>query len=157
MSRHSFIITYDTATNLWEWDTEQEGNRLDGLTFTADWDNLHFHQVAYSREPLCYTLEDELADKLGQARRLLNSLESESNSVRKAIENSPKQFVCLIRYADGTEDRHNIIGIIPFGFEGETKDLPDDDKVWHWLEFKEFYEGYKNETEGWEIVGIEVE
>jgi hypothetical protein len=32
MSKHSFILTYDTDTREWEWDTEQEGNRLDGLT-----------------------------------------------------------------------------------------------------------------------------
>ncbi len=156
MSKHSFIITYDTETQTWEWDTEQEGNRLDGLTYAPNWSVISYEQVGYSREPLHFALEDELAEKIGKARRLLASLESELNSVRVAIETSPKQFNCKIRYADQTEEV-KLIGIIPFGYEGETKDLPNDDQVWHWLGFEEFYEGYSNKVEGWEIVGIEVE
>jgi hypothetical protein len=157
MSKHSFILTYDTDTREWEWDTEQEGNRLDGLTYAPDWSVINYEQVGYSREPIHFALEDELANKIGFARRTLNDIEKHEDSLEKAVKNSPRFFDCVIRFAGEEQKQTRRIGILPLGYEGDTESLPNDDKVFYWLDPLKLYEGYKNPTDGWEIEAIEVE
>ena len=157
MSKHSFILTYDTATREWEWDTDQEGNRLDGKTYAPDWSAIDYDQVGWSREPIHFALEDELAQKIGFMRRTLNDIEKHEDSLEKAVKSSPRFFDCEIRFAgqEATEKRR--IGILPLGFEGDTQALSNDDKVWYWLDALSLYEGFSNLTDGWTIESIDVE
>ena len=157
MSKHSFILTYDTNTREWEWDTDQEGNRLDGKTYAPDWSAIDYDQVGYSREPIHFSLEDELAEKITFVRRTLNDLEKHEDSLEKAVKSSSRFFDCKIRFAGQEVTEVRRLGILPLGFEGDTEALSNDDEVFYWLDPLSLYEGFVNPTDGWTIEEIEVE
>jgi hypothetical protein len=132
MTRHSFIITYDTETKTWEWDTDQESNRLDGTVEI----NGNFESIG-SCNPVLMELEDIMATRLGTSLRIMNEHETTNPVIAEALA-SPLYYSATLEITD-QEDKSKreitaTLGVIPYGFEGETSDLPHDDKVFYWLQ-----------------------
>jgi len=159
MTQHSYMITFDTETCQWIWDTEQEGERLDGLTlFTGIGSG--YDQVGASSYPILYDLEDDLADRLGIALKLLNGLEKDE-PIMKQILPKARVYTCSLRSPVDEKNEYTMrttkIGVVPYGFKGDsTEELIEDDDVFYWCEGAEFYSGSVI-CDGWTIVDIEVE
>jgi hypothetical protein len=148
MTRHSFIITYDTETKTWEWDTDQESNRLDGTVEI----NGNYESIG-SSSPALMELEDIMSTRLGTSLRILNEHEA-TNPVAAEAFASPLYYSATLEITDQDDKSKREItttlGIIPYGFEGETEDLPHDDKVFYWLQESEARAGFSGE-EWWSI------
>ena len=148
MTRHSFIITYDTETKTWEWDTDQESNRLDGTVEI----NGNFESIG-SCNPVLMELEDIMSTRLGTSLRIMNEHETTNPVIAEALA-SPLYYSATLEITD-QEDKSKreittTLGVIPYGFEGETSDLPHDDKVFYWLQDSEARAGFSGE-EWWSI------
>ena len=148
MTRHSFIITYDTETKTWEWDTDQESNRLDGTVEI----NGNFESIG-SCNTVLIELEDIMATRLGTSLRIMNEHETTNPVIAEALA-SPLYYSATLEITD-QEDKSKreitaTLGVIPYGFEGETSDLPHDDKVFYWLQESEAKAGFSGE-EWWSI------
>ena len=148
MTRHSFIITYDTETKTWEWDTDQESNRLDGTVEI----NGNFESIG-SCNPVLMELEDIMATRLGTSLRIMNEHETTNPVIAEALA-SPLYYSATLEITD-QEDKSKrqittTLGVIPHGFKGETSELPHDDKVFYWLGDSEARAGFSGE-EWWSI------
>ena len=148
MTRHSFIITYDTEAKAWEWDTDQESNRLDGTVEI----NGYFESIG-SANPVLVELEEVMSTRLGTSLRILNEHEATNPVIAEALA-SPLYYSCNLKITD-REDKSErqittTLGVIPYGFKGETSDLPHDDRVFYWLEESQAREGFSGE-EFWVI------
>lgn len=68
--KHYFIISFDSATNEWEWDTEQEEESLtDGTCFdpvTGKWMSAYLGDGEYVDN------EDELSEQMSKHLRYMN-------------------------------------------------------------------------------------
>jgi hypothetical protein len=137
MTRHSFIITYDTETKTWEWDVDQESNRLDGTVEI----NGNFESIG-SSNPALMEMEDIMSTRLGTSLRILNEHEATNPVVAEAFA-SPLYYDATLLIDGVAENR--IMGIIPHGFKGETADLPHDERVFYWLEESEAKAGFSGE------------
>lgn len=157
MTQHTFMVTFDTETSQWIWDTEQEGERLDGLTlFTGIGHG--YDQVGANAHPVLFDLEDSLAERLGLALKLLNGHEKDE-PVMKEVVPVARVYPCTLRVpVAGTNEytmRDTKIGVIPYGFKGDsTEELIEDDDVFYWCQADEFYEGAVI-CDGWVIAQIE--
>ena len=148
MTRHSFIITYDTETKTWEWDTDQESNRLDGTVEI----NGNFESIG-SSSPVLMELEDIMSTRLGNSLKILNDYEATNPIVAEALA-SPLYYSATLTITD-QEDKSEreitaTLGVIPYGFNGQTVDLPHNDKVFCWLQDSEARAGFSGE-EWWSI------
>lgn len=151
MTRHSFIITYDTETKTWEWDTDQESNRLDGTVEI----NGNFESIG-SSSPVLMELEDVMSRRLGNSLRIMNDFETTNPVVAEALA-FPLYYSATLKITD-EEDKSvreitTNLGVIPYGFKGETSALPHDDKVFYWLEESEARAGFS--IFAWEIEDLE--
>lgn len=148
MTRHSFIITYDTETKTWEWDTDQESNRLDGTVEI----NGNFESIG-SSSPVLMELEDVMSRRLGTSLKILNDFEATNPVIAEALM-LPLYYSATLEIIDQEDkSKRNItatLGVIPYGFEGETSDLPHNDKVFCWLKDSEAKAGFSGE-EWWSI------
>lgn len=158
MTQHTYMVTFDTETCQWIWDTDQEGDRLDGLTLFTGVGN-GYDQVGASSYPILYDLEDDLADRLGNAIKLLNGLEKDE-PIMKQILPKARIYTCNLRSPLNEQNEYTMrtekIGVMPYGFTGETSELAEDDEVSYWCQGSEFYEGSLIH-DGWTIADIEVE
>lgn len=148
MTRHSFIITYDTETKTWEWDTDQESNRLDGTVEI----NGNFESIG-SSSPVLMELEDIMSIRLGNSLKILNEYEATNPVIAEALA-SPLYYSATLTITD-QEDKSEreitaTLGVIPYGFNGQTADLPHNDKVFCWLQDSEARAGFSGE-EWWSI------
>jgi hypothetical protein len=70
MKKHYFVIAYDTQTNLWSWDTDQEELRFDDGTIydetTKEWSSGYLGDGEYEEH------EPELAQILQTNIRAMN-------------------------------------------------------------------------------------
>lgn len=137
MTRHSFIITYDTETKTWEWDVDQESNRLDGTVEI----NGNFESIG-SSNPALMEMEDIMSTRLGTSLRILNEHEATNPVVAEAFA-LPLYYDATLLIDGVAENR--IMGIIPYGYEGETSDLPHDERVFYWLQESEAKAGFSGE------------
>ena len=149
MTRHSFIITYDTETKTWEWDTDQESNRLDGTVEI----NGNFESLGMGSNPVLIELEDVMSRRLGNSLRIMNDFETTNPVISEALMN-PLYYSATLGITD-QEDKSKrqittTLGVIPYGFNGETSELPHDDKVFYWLQDSEARAGFSGE-EWWSI------
>jgi hypothetical protein len=148
MTRHSFIITYDTETKTWEWDTDQESNRLDGTVEI----NGNFESIG-SSSPVLMELEDVMSRRLGNSLRIMNDFEATNPVISEALM-IPLYYSATLTITD-QEDKSEreivaTLGVIPYGFNGQTTDLPHNDKVFCWLQDSEARAGFSGE-EWWSI------
>jgi hypothetical protein len=148
MTRHSFIITYDTETKTWEWDTDQESNRLDGTVEI----NGNFESIG-SSSPVLMELEDVMSRRLGNSLRIMNDFEATNPVISEALM-IPLYYSATLTITD-QEDKSEreitaTLGVIPYGFNGQTTDLPHNDKVFCWLQESEARAGFSGE-EWWSI------
>lgn len=68
--KHYFIISFDSKTNTWEWDTEQEEVSFDGGTVYNE--NTNTWCTAYIGDGEYIDNEDELSDQMSKHLRYMN-------------------------------------------------------------------------------------